>query len=213
MLGNDATYYGASVTGGTQELPIVDGEDAGSELCIPGQLNSDFVRDKIVLCKRGVNARVEKSRAVKLAGGAGMILYNVNDLQALMDDTHFVPSIHIKNTDGLAVKAYIKASGSNAVARLYVGVASKTQAPVMADFSSRGPNGAIADLIKPDITAPGVNILAGQTPTPLLGVPDQLFQVISGTSMSAPHVAGVAAVLRQMHRDWSPAMIKSAPWR
>jgi len=80
----------------------------------------------------------------------------------------------------------------------------------MADFSSRGPDGAVADLIKPDLTAPGVNILAGQTPTPLLGVPNQLFQVISGTSMSTPHVSGVAAVLRQMHGDWSPAMIKSA---
>ena len=62
-------------------------------------------------------------------------------------------------------------------------------------FSSRGPNGAVADIIKPDVTAPGVQILAGNSPTPFIGAPGQLFQAIQGTSMSSPHVAGVGALL------------------
>ncbi len=80
----------------------------------------------------------------------------------------------------------------------------------MASFSSRGPNSVASDIIKPDITAPGVNILAGNSPTPSLGFPGQLFQAISGTSMSSPHVAGVFALLRQAHPDWSAAMARSA---
>jgi hypothetical protein len=66
-------------------------------------------------------------------------------------------------------------------------------------------------LIKPDITAPGVNILAGHSPFPDPGsVPGELFQSISGTSMSSPHVAGLFALIKQVHPDWSPAMAKSA---
>ena len=80
----------------------------------------------------------------------------------------------------------------------------------MAVFSSRGPNGAVADIIKPDVTAPGVQILAGASPTPFLGAPGQLFQAIQGTSMSSPHVAGVGALLVGAHPDWTPAMIRSA---
>jgi subtilisin family serine protease len=69
------------------------------------------------------------------------------------------------------------------------------------------------DIIKPDITAPGVNILAGHSPFPVPGpgaVPGELFQAIGGTSMSSPHIAGVFALLKQAHPDWSPATAKSA---
>jgi hypothetical protein len=82
----------------------------------------------------------------------------------------------------------------------------------MAAFSSRGPVGAPAsdDVIKPDVTAPGVQILAGSSLTPILGATGELFQSISGTSMSSPHVAGLLALLKQAHPDWTPAMAKSA---
>ena len=80
----------------------------------------------------------------------------------------------------------------------------------MAAFSSRGPGGFG---IKPDITAPGVQILAGNTPTPDAvesGPPGEYFQAIAGTSMSAPHIAGSAALLKALHPDWTPGQIKSA---
>src|SRR5215510_8928561 len=83
---------------------------------------------------------------------------------------------------------------------------------MMATFSSRGPLG---DWIKPDVTAPGIQVLAGMTPqpdqtTPTNGPPGNLFQAIAGTSMSSPHAAGVSALVKAAHPDWTPEMIKSA---
>jgi len=210
-LGDGTQITGASITDGTAELPIVDAADLGNELCLgdPG-FPAGSVTDSIVLCLRGTNARVEKSEAVFDAGGAGMVLYDVSDEAALVTDNHFVPSVHISNSDGLAVKDFIAANGAAATAQIVAGEAVPAQGSVMADFSSRGPNPAAPDIIKPDITAPGVNILAGASPTPALGAPDQLFQSISGTSMSSPHIAGIYALIRQVHPDWTPAMAKSA---
>lgn len=209
-LGNNAPYYGASVTGGTDVLPLVDSEDAGSELCIPGDLDPAIVASKIVLCRRGAIARVDKSLAVYVAGGAGMILYNAYDTQTQNTDNHWVPAVHINNTDGLAIKDYIDAAGGNATAHITGGEFTTIDAPWMAAFSSRGPDMVAMDIIKPDVTAPGVNILAANSPTAFIGAPGQLFQSIGGTSMSSPHVAGLGALLVQAHPDWSPAMVKSA---
>ncbi len=79
----------------------------------------------------------------------------------------------------------------------------------MGSFSSRGP-GPVADILKPDVTAPGINILAGSTPDAVNSVSGESFAFLTGTSMSTPHVAGVAALIKEAHPDWSPAAIKSA---
>jgi subtilisin family serine protease len=210
VLGDGSEYFGTTITQGTGDLPIVDAEDAGDELCGPDALDEDLVSGNIVLCKRGKYNRADKSLAVYMAGGAGMVLYNANDEQSKDTDNHWVPSVHINNTDGLAVKAYIDAEGDDATAHINHGVRTDTPAPWMTDFSSRGPNGQSFDILKPDITAPGLNILAGNSPNPYLGAPGQLFQMIGGTSMSSPHVAGVFALLKQAHPTWSAAMAKSA---
>lgn len=203
-------FFGASITGGTDELPLVDAADAGDELCNVGALDPGVVAGNIVLCKRGAIARVDKSKAVFQAGGAGMILYNANDGQSQVTDTHWVPSVHINNTDGLVIKDYIATAGAP-VASIQGGESTQVDAPFMAAFSSRGPNRLSGDIIKPDVTAPGVNILAGHTPFPYEGgYPGELFQSISGTSMSSPHVAGIFALLKQAHPDWTSAMAKSA---
>jgi subtilisin family serine protease len=153
---------------------------------------------------------VAKSEAVLAAGGAGMILFNQNDGQTQNTDLHFVPSVHINNTDGLVIKDYID-TASAPVAQINGGVFTPIEAPWMAGFSSRGPNRLSGDIIKPDVTAPGVNILAGHSPVNYEADPQgQLFQAISGTSMSSPHVAGLFALLKQAHPDWTPAMAKSA---
>lgn len=209
-LGDGTVLRGASVTGGVGPKAIVDAGTLGNALCLGDTPFSAPITDKIVLCKRGTNARIEKSEAVAAAGGAGMVLYNAVAPQATVTDNHFVPSIHLTYPDGMVVHDYIAAAGAGATATLGSAARTLAQGSVMADFSSRGPNGFTEDIITPDITAPGVNILAGNTPTPLDGPPGQLFQAISGTSMSAPHVAGIYALVKQAHPDWSSAAAKSA---
>jgi hypothetical protein len=208
-LGNGDTYPGASITYGVAEAPLVDAEYAGGDLCGPGTLDPGVVAGKIVLCRRGAIARTAKSEAVFIAGGVGMIFYNNSDVDNLYSDNHFVPTVHIDNTPGLAVKAYIDGGAATAmITGEQLGLWGP--APSMTIFSSRGMNPVSPDLIKPDITAPGHMILAGNTPTPIGGLQGELFQAISGTSMSSPHIAGLGALLKQAHPDWSPAMIKSA---
>ena len=76
---------------------------ANVELCVPGTLDPAKVTGKIVLCLRGVIARVDKSRAVQMAGGVGMVMYNNPD-SSLNADFHFVPTVHVNSAAGLAIK-------------------------------------------------------------------------------------------------------------
>ena len=202
--------FGGSVTAGTPDLPLVDAADAGNAICRPGALDPTVVAGKIVLCQRGGGLWEETSLAVSIAGGAGMIVYSTNDVQLLPTLTHYVPSVHVNNTDGLFIKDYI-ANTDNPRARINAGEFTRQDAPFMALFSSRGPNGLSLDIIKPDITGPGVSVLAGVSPLHLNPWPlGELFMFNYGTSMSTPHVAGLFALLKQAHPDWTAAMAKSA---
>ena len=138
-----------------------------------------------------------------------MVLYNTFDADTQITDTHWVPSVHTNYTDGSAREG-VHPQVPKPIAQITGGEKAETQGSVMAAFSSRGENLLSGDLIKPDVTAPGVNILAGNTPTPTSGPPGNLFQSISGTSMSSPHVAGLMALLSEVHPDWSPGAVKSA---
>ncbi len=211
-LGNNVTYFGASVATAVT-APLIDSTAAGLlganvtevELCYPGTLDPALVTGKIVLCKRGVIARVDKSRAVQLAGGVGMVLYNSPD-SSLNADFHFVPTVHVNLASGLAIKAYAATPGATATINQAT-IVFNTPSPFTASFSSRGPLRASGDLLKPDLIAPGQDILAAVAPP---GNAGRSFDLYSGTSMSSPHVAGLGALLKDLHPDWSPMMIKSA---
>ncbi|MBV6449907.1 MAG: hypothetical protein MHPDNHAH_00620 [Anaerolineales bacterium] len=212
ILGNGRRYTGASITPSVGWSPLVDGATLGNPWCDPAVPFSSSVAGKIVVCQRGLVARVAKSLAVFNAGGVGMIMYENSDTGNLFSDTHWVPSIHVDLTPGTAIKAYIAANPARAKAKLQTDQVSEWKsAPSMTDFSSRGPNPVAPDIIKPDVTAPGIQIMAGNSPFPDAGnVPGELFQSIAGTSMSSPHVAGIFALLKQAHPEWTPAMAKSA---
>ncbi len=166
---------------------------------------------KVVVCARGNNGRIDKGRRVLAGGAAGMILYNqsaaVTDLES---DNHYLPAIQTQfNSNSIA---NFVGSHTNVMATWAQGTAQAGQADVMASFSSRGP---VSDWIKPDVTAPGVQVLAGMTPQPDQttadnGPPGNLYQAIAGTSMSSPHSAGVSALVKASHPSWTPEEIKSA---
>jgi subtilisin family serine protease len=212
-LGNGATYTGVAVRpDGLGSTPIVDGEKAGTNStgCLTG-LDPAKVTGKIVICE-GSFSRAARSRAVKNAGGVGMVLYTATQNDTLMSDTHHVPTVHVQNADGMAIKAYAATAG--ATASITSGVKAFGNGNKMAAFSSRGPllpsARSTGDLLKPDITAPGVQILAANSPVETNAVAGQLFQSIGGTSMSSPHIAGIGALLRDRHPSWTPAEMQSA---
>jgi hypothetical protein len=165
-----------------------------------------------VLCLRVTGIpRIEHGAGVLAAGGVGMILYDPPQFNVTPTDNHVLPTSTLFPDDGFAVADYIETAGTAATASFTAGSAAPDEgAPDMAVFSSRGPDRAATDIIKPDVTAPGVQILAGNSPTPFLGAPGQLFQAIQGTSMSSPHVAGIGALLVGAHPNWTPAMVRSA---
>ena len=219
VLGNGEEYFGASVTEGVEKARLVDAADLKNELCDPAVKFKPAPKGQIVLCK-GATGRAAKSHAVLDQGGVGMILYNDVDHQTLPSDNHYVPTVHVTNADGLAIKEYIASqppgkgkADKKANAVINGGVAVPREGDTfMAYFSSRGPLGApeLADIIKPDVTAPGVQILAANSPAEGFDAPGQLFQAIQGTSMSSPHAAGLFALIKQAHPDWSAAAAKSA---
>lgn len=212
VLGNGSEYFGSSVTHGVGTARLVDAADLRNESCDPDVNFRPAPTGKIVLCK-GAVGRAAKSRAVLEQGGVGMVLYNDFPNQTLPSDNHFLPTVHVSNADGLAIKAYIDSvPPPQSRAEIIGGTAQPRQGSVMAYFSSRGPVGlpASPDIIKPDVTAPGVQILAGNSPAAGFDAPGELFQAIQGTSMSSPHGAGLFALLKQAHPDWSPAAAKSA---
>jgi hypothetical protein len=176
------------------------------------------VAGKIVTCARGTNARVDKSLAVYQAGGVGMV--EIDNGAGLVAEVHSVPTVHVTAADGAAIKSYAATANASASMTKFVIGVSSVKAPVVASFSSRGPNLYDGNVMKPDMAAPGVDVIAGVTPELTMAqranvvngtlVPGPAWASYQGTSMATPHVVGLAALLHELHPDWTPAMIKSA---
>ncbi|XVF25233.1 hypothetical protein REPUB_Repub13aG0195700 [Reevesia pubescens] len=222
VLGDGRIFSGVSLYSGDPlvdfKLPLAYAGDVGNKYCYMGSLSPSKVQGKIVLCDRGGNARVEKGAAVKLAGGLGMILANTAESgEELIADAHLIPATTVGEIAGNKIREYIKISQFPTATIVFRGtvIGPSPPAPRVAAFSSRGPNHLTLEILKPDVIAPGLNILAGWTgftgPTDLDIDPRRVnFNIISGTSMSCPHVSGLAALLKKAYPNWSPAAIKSS---
>ncbi|KAA8534767.1 hypothetical protein F0562_029791 [Nyssa sinensis] len=222
-LGNGHRFSGVSLYSGRglgdKPIGLVydKSSKSSSNLCLPGSLEPEFVRGKVVVCDRGVNARIEKDVVVRDAGGVGMILANTAATgEEMVADSHLIPTVAVGMKVGDLIREYAK-SDANPTAVLSFGgtVLNVTPSPVVAAFSSRGPNLVTPEILKPDVIGPGVNILAAWSeavgPSGLENDTRKTqFNIISGTSMSCPHISGLAALLKAAHPDWSPSAIKSA---
>ena len=182
---------------------------ANANACAPGSLDPARTAGTIVVCARGVVERIVKSAEVERAGGVGMVLTNPtpNTLDA---DLHSVPTVHVDPPASAAITAYAATAGATATLTEGNETSSELTYPQIATFSARGPSvGTGGDTLKPDLVAPGVSILGAVAPPSNDG---RDFGFLSGTSESAPQVAGLATLWlgAGVRPTWSPMAIKSA---
>ncbi|TYH16189.1 hypothetical protein ES288_A05G098300v1 [Gossypium darwinii] len=216
VLGNGKTLNGFSVNPDTfngKKLPLLYGREVSSicseddaRLCSESCVDSKLVKGKIVLCDNTGSDSVVYS-----AGAAGSIV--LDDLPVSFITPLPSPSLNARDYDLLL--SY-KNSTKNPVAEILRSESiTESYSPVVAQFSSLGPNFIAPDILKTDITAPGAEILAAYSPvsSPSGSPVDKRrvkYSILSGTSMACPHVAGIAAYVKTFHPDWSPSAIKSA---
>ncbi|KAK7265556.1 hypothetical protein RJT34_33176 [Clitoria ternatea] len=176
------------------------------------------VKGKIVVCLYGDdNDRLEMGVEAARAGAVGMIIANDKDSgNELFSDLHILPATQVNFEDGTHIFNYANHTKSPMayISKVKTELGIKP-APLVASFSSRGPNSVAPAILKPDVTAPGVDIIAAYSedapPTYILNDKRRFpYLSLSGTSMSCPHVAGIVGLLKAVHPDWSPAAIKSA---
>jgi subtilisin family serine protease len=172
---------------------------------------------KIALIERGTCEFSAKVFNAQRGGAVAALIYNSaangDNLQSMPPGMHAaevtIPSWFMRRSDGLTMVSFSTSSGGAAQARFtYAPQVAPNIGDIMAGFSSRGPTQD--KLLKPDLVAPGVDVLSsgygtGAYPGPFTG-----FGSVSGTSMATPHVAGSAALLRQLHPRWTPEQVKSA---
>ncbi|EER92040.1 hypothetical protein BDA96_01G343300 [Sorghum bicolor] len=223
-LGNGEEFHGESLfqprnNSAADPLPLVypgaDGFDASRDCSV---LRGAEVTGKVVLCEsRGLSGRIEAGQTVAAYGGVGMIVMNkAAEGYTTFADAHVLPASHVSYEAGAKIMAYLNSTANGTASIDFKGtIIGSYPSPAVTFFSSRGPSKASPGILKPDITGPGMNILAAWAPSDSHtefsdGGADLSFFVESGTSMSTPHLSGIAALLKSLHPDWTPAAIKSA---
>ncbi|XP_044955140.1 subtilisin-like protease 4, partial [Hordeum vulgare subsp. vulgare] len=220
-LGNGVEITGEShyqpSTYGSVQQPLVMDTSADGTCSDKTVLTAAQVAGKIVLCHSGGNlTNLEKGSILHDAGAVAMIIiFPVDAGSVIMLKAHALPATHVAYKELDKIMAYVNSTQSPSAQLLFKGtVLGNRLAPVVAPFSSRGPSRQNQGILKPDITGPGVNIIAAvPMPNGLPQPPNEMaykFDVMSGTSMAAPHIGGIAVLIKKAHPTWSPAAIKSA---
>ena len=171
-----------------------------------GAFPAGFFAGSIAVVQRGICPFTEKITNAHAAGALAVVIANNAPGSINMDTTGApaVPAYSVSQVSGEALIAFAAANPTATADLIPIGEGT-TQGDVIADFSYRGPTpGPLVDLTKPDITAPGVDIYAATDPA------SGQYEFMSGTSMSGPHMAGAAALMRAVHPDWTPSEVKSA---
>ncbi|WP_229257218.1 S8 family peptidase [Duganella callida] len=242
-LGNGVKLTGVSNNANTPSAPLILAKDAGKRGTRPDDIHvaqcygpddnvgmpfdPAKVKGKILVCDRGGNVLVNKVASAMAAGAVGVVIVNVEGGATTLPSQYYnLSTVHINLADAKTLKSYMaqaaagKATGALGDVRPTYDT-NPAAAPIVAGSSSRGPNVADANILKPDISAPGSDILAGYLPNmatveefqaPYTGgkLAPPAWAFLTGTSMATPHISGIAAVLKQRHPEWSPAAIKSA---
>jgi len=211
----EANFTPALQTAGPIEDSLIlvdDGTDTTSDAC-ETLINGDEISGKIAYIQRGNCEFTIKLENAEAAGAVAAVVYNIAGDPIVMngdEGTVDIPAVMIGQADGNLILAELDRLPDVTV-RLDkdLFIDEQDSGNTMGSFSSRGP-GPVLDVIKPDVTAPGVNILAGFAPDAANATKGENFAYLSGTSMSTPHVAGIAALLLQANPDWSPSALKSA---
>ena len=206
------------------QLVLVDDDDetlddgsAGTtfDACEP-LVNDSDISGNIAYIQRGGCSFETKIANADDAGAIAALVFNIAGEPIVMtadlgiQGSYNIPALMIGQADGNLILDEIDADQTvNLVLDKGFFLTEQDTGNIMGAFSARGP-APVQDILKPDVTAPGINILAGFTPDAANSVAGENFAYITGTSMATPHVAGVAALLRQAHPEWSPAAIKSA---
>ncbi|KAK9109558.1 hypothetical protein Sjap_017618 [Stephania japonica] len=212
LTGESLVTFGMNASAG-----IISAADANagyftpyqSSYCLESSLNKTKTRGKILVCRHTGDpneSKLEKSNAVKKVGGIGMVL--IDEADESLAVPFVIPAAIVGNQKGERILTYINHTGKpTAQIMPATTVLGHEHSPRVAAFSSRGPNSLNPEILKPDVTAPGLNIIAAWSPA---AAQKFKFNIISGTSMACPHVTGMVALIKALYPSWSPAAIKSA---
>ncbi|KAG0450251.1 hypothetical protein HPP92_026969 [Vanilla planifolia] len=212
-LGDGHVFQGTAINtdGADGKLyPLIYGANApnksspgsASRFCSSGSLDGQRSKGKVIFCDS------LSTGSGPLRAGAVAAIMETDDSNDVAYEFDLPVSVLSAN-DSAIVRRYIN-STSHPTARVFKSKGLfDGEAPYVVSFSSRGPNPVTPNILKPDLTAPGVDILAAWSPISV-DKSSVTYNIISGTSMACPHVSGLAAYVKSFHPKWSPAAIKSA---